>query len=132
MIYVLSLAELFTVIAFMVFGTVLRNHRYEQVPLGIFDRLICNAMVLYVAATFLTALPLVGVEWTYQNAAIIAAHTAYHFVSAMFLLFVLVKFADVPFSYAKQYLLARGSLYFAFVFEALALCAFMICCVLYF
>lgn len=132
MIYVLSLAELFTVIAFMVFGTVLRNHRYEQIPIGIFDRLICYAMVLYVAATFLTALPLVGVESSYQNIAIIAAHTAYHFVTGVFLLFALVKFADVPFRYEKSHLLARGALYFSFVFEALALCVFVICCVMYF
>ena len=132
MTYFLTFAELCTVIAFMVFGTVLRNNNYESIPYKVCDRLICYAMMLYVAAAFLTALPLAGVVWTHQNAAIIAAHTAYHFVSAMFLLFVLVKFADVPFSFAKQYLLARGSLYFSFVFEALALCAFMVCCVLYF
>ena len=132
MIYVLSWAELFTVIAFMVFGTVLRNHRYEQVPISICDRLICYAMVLYVTAAFLTALPLVEVEWSYQNIAIIAAHTAYHFVVGVFLLFAMVKFADVPFRYEKSHLLARGALYFAFLFETSALCAFVICCVLYF
>ena len=132
MIYVLSWAELFTVVALVVFGTVLRNHRYEQVPINICDRLICYAMILYVAAAFLTALPLVGAEWNYQNIAIITAHTAYHFVVGVFLLFALVKFADVPFRYEKSHLLARGALYFAFVFEALALCAFVVCCVLVF
>ncbi|MBQ7633723.1 MAG: hypothetical protein IJS88_06395 [Alphaproteobacteria bacterium] len=132
MIYVLSWAELFTVVALVVFGTVLHNHRYEQVPINICDRLICYAMILYVAAAFLTALPLVRAEWNYQNIAIITAHTAYHFVVGVFLLFALVKFADVPFRYEKSHLLARGALYFAFVFEALALCAFVVCCVLVF
>lgn len=116
----------------MIFGTALRNNNYKGLSLKLFDRLICYAMILYVASVFVTALPLVGVCWDYQNAAIIAVHTAYHFVTGVFLLFALVKFADVPFSYDKQHLLARGALYFSFVFEALALCAFAVCCVLLF
>lgn len=132
MVYFLTSAELFTVFALMIFGSILRSDNYEHLPLKVIDRLICYLMILYVAAGLLTALPLVEIGWIYQNATIIAAHTAYHFVTGVFLLFALVKFADIPFSYAKKYLLARSALYFAFVFEVMALCAFVTCCVLVF
>jgi hypothetical protein len=89
-------------------------------------------MMLYVGAGLLTAFSMLEVGWNYLNVAIIAAHTAYHFVTGVFLLFALVKFADIPFSYAKKYLIARSALYFAFVLEVLALCAFVTCCMLVF
>ena len=132
MVYILTTAELLTIIALMIFGSVVRSDKYDHLPLKVIDRLICYLMMLYVAADLLTALSMLEVGWNYLNVAIIAAHTAYHFVSGVFLLFALVKFSDIPFSYAKNYLFARGALYFAFVLEALALCAFVICCILVF
>ena len=132
MVYFLTSVELFTVFALMIFGSILRSDNYEHLPLKVIDRLICYLMILYVASCLLTAFPLAGLEWSYQNVAIIVAHTAYHFVTGVFLLFALVKFADIPFSYAKKYLFARSALYFAFVFEVVALCAFVTCCVLVF
>lgn len=132
MVYILTTAELLTVIALMVFGSVIRSDNYNHLPLKVIDKLICYLMMLYVAAGLLTALSMMEVEWSYLSASIIAMHTAYHFVTGVFLLFALVKFSDIPFSFAKHYLFARGALYFAFVFEVLALCAFVVCCAMVF
>jgi hypothetical protein len=129
MLYFLSLAELFTVIALLVFNSVLCNGGYERLPLKVFSKLICYSLVLYVISSMITALPAAGIVWSYQSVAIIAAHTVFHFITDVLLLFALVKFADVDFRYCGKHLIARGALYFAFVFEALALCAFVICCV---
>ena len=132
MLYCLSFAELCTVIALLVFDGVLRSGGYEHLPLKVFSKLICYSLVLYVISSMITALPAAGIVWCYQSVAIIAAHTVFHFITDVLLLFALVKFADVNFSYSGKYLIARGALYFAFVFEAMALCAFAICCVLVF
>ena len=129
MVTLLALMELLTIISLCVFDSVL-NGKHKS--LKIVSMFIFYPFVLYLAAEFLTALPSLGVEWCYQSVALITVHTAFNFVMAMLQLVTIAKFADIEFSYDKQYLFARGALYFAFVFEVIALCAFVVCCTMIF
>ncbi len=132
MVYFLTITELLSVIALFVFESVLNDQKGKSSPFKIISMLIVFPFVLYLAAEFLTVLPILGVTWSYQSMVLIAAHTAFNFMMTMLLLVALVKFDSIPFNYDKQYLVARGALYFSFVFEILALCAFVVCCVMFF
>jgi len=132
MVYFLIIAELCVIAPLSVFYVVLHNEKYEHFPLKIFSKMLRYAVMFYIVAVAAAVFSHVGLVWDFHCIVGITAHTAFNFVAGMALVLSLIKFSDIPLMYTKQYLIARSALYFAFVFEVMALCAFVICCVMFF
>ena len=121
--------ETLAVFALVLFNGILDSKYYQKLSVLAFSRYVNYPLALLIVSGFLTVLPEMDATWSWLDAAIIFAHTVLHAVFAVLLLVAVVKFSDIPFKYARQYLFARAALYFSVVFEVLALGAFVVCCV---
>ena len=128
MVTFLIIMELFAVVSLVLFNGILDSKYYEQLKVQTFSHYAYYPAYLLIVATFLTAMSDVYV-WAWLDTAVVFAHTVLHAVFAVLLTIALVRFADIPFRYARQYLFARAALYFAVVFEVIALGVFVVCCV---
>ena len=128
--YYLLVLETLAVLALMIFNGVWSSKSKKEFSVDDLPELLQIPFYLLLATVFLSVLPQHGVDWKHFMPTIIVMHTMLLFVNGVFLILALTKFADIPFKYAKQYLFARGALYFAVVFEGFALGAFVACCVL--
>lgn len=127
MVILLTILETLAVVFWVLFNGILDSKYYEQLKMRTVSQYVYCPAYLLIAATFLTAmLDMYGWPWL---EVVIFAHTVLHVVFAVLLVVAVIKFADLPFKYAKQYLLARAALYFAVVFEVLALGVFVVYCV---
>ena len=120
--------ETLAVAALVLFNGILDSKYYEKLSIKTFSNYLWYPVGLLLVASYFTAMRDVY-NWFWLPYVIIFMHTVMHAVFAILLTIALVKFADIPFKYSRQYLFARAALYFSVVFEALALGAFVVCCV---
>ena len=120
--------ETLAVAVLVLFNGILDSKYYEKLKLQTFSNYVYYPVYLLIAASFLTAMRDVY-DWSWLDTATIFAHTVLHAVFAVLLTVAVVKFADIPFKYSRQYLFARAALYFAVGFEVLASGGFVVCCV---
>lgn len=128
MVLLLMVMETLAVAALVLFNGILDSKYYEKLSIKTFSNYMWYPVGLLLVASYFTAM-LDFYTWAWLDYVIIFAHTVLHVVFAILLTIALVRFADIPFKYSRQYLFARSALYFSVVFEALALGAFVVCCV---
>lgn len=128
MVLLLMVMETLAVAALVLFNGILDSKYYEKLSIKTFSNYMWYPVGLLLVASYFTAMRDVF-TWFWLDYVIIFAHTVLHAVFAILLTIALVRFADIPFKYSRQYLFARATLYFSVVFEALALGAFVVCCV---
>ena len=128
MVLLLMILETLAVAALVLFNGILDSKYYEKLSIKTFSNYLWYPVGLLLVASYFTAMRDVY-NWFWLPYVIIFTHTVMHAVFAILLTIALVKFADIPFKYSRQYLFARAALYFSVVFEALALGAFVVCCV---
>lgn len=128
MVLLLMILETLAVAALVLFNGILDSKYYEKLSIKTFSNYLWYPVGLLLVASYFTAMRDVY-NWFWLPYVIIFMHTVMHAVFAILLTIALVKFADIPFKYSRQYLFARAALYFSVVFEALALGAFVVCCV---
>ena len=131
MVQFLTIMETLAVAALVLFNGILDSKYYEKLKIRTFSSYLWYPVCLLLLATFLTAMLDVYV-WPWLDIAIIFAHMVLHAVFSVLLVVAVVKFEDIPFKYARQYLFARAALYFSVVFEVAAIGAFVVCCVKFF
>ena len=130
MVHFLIIMETLAVAALALFNGILNSKYYENLADKSFSGFLWYPVGLLVFSTIFTATHnFYGAELDWLGDAVIFFHAALHAVLASMLIVAVVRFADIPFKYARQYLLARASLYFSVVFEVVAMGVFVICCI---
>ena len=132
MVHFLTIMETLAVVALVLFNGILDSKYYQKLSIKAFSSYLWYPVGLLLLASFFTALLDFNPDWAWLDIAIIFSHTVLHAVFAVLLVVAVVKFENIPFKYARQYLFSRAALYFSVVFEVLAIGAFVVCCVKFF
>ena len=130
---ILIILSAFAAFSFALFCGTLDSKYFERINISIISRYgIPVPAISLVVAALVSAYAKYYADVTWLPLAEIFCHSVFHCGLAALIIIACVKFETIEFKFNRQYLLARGSLYFAVVFEVLAFATFVVCCVKYF